>query len=208
MLDDELRALTSVEPSPEFRARVRTAVANDNPPRGIWWRPLAVAGAAVMFAAIVWATSGTWREHRDPQVAHGEAPSAPAAIARPETTVPNTRNAVNAVAPPVRSGAPEDPPVAHRHGQGRVRALQRPETTAANLPPAQIDPREAAALRQLFTTPVTVRIVEPMAGAAASGVQDDLVIPELSIAPLVIEGIEHGNRGESTQKDPEEALRR
>ena len=60
MLDHELRALLSVELSPDFEARVRTTIAAE-PARSSWlrwWLPM-LAATASLAVAIVWGIGPT-----------------------------------------------------------------------------------------------------------------------------------------------------
>jgi hypothetical protein len=194
MLDDELRALTSVEPSPEFRARVRAAVASTGrTTHAPWWRPLAVLATACIVTSIVWLTAVTWRTEPASHVAAGSR-------VHPSDNVTAPRH----IPPPDAHNAQDDRDITRASGAPRARTTRprqprehSPSTATARGISAeptrsrvQIDPREAAALRQLFTTPLAVTVVEPTAVPATSGSQSAIVIPELSIAPLEIEALE------------------
>ena len=167
MFDDELRVLVSVDPSDGFESRVRARLAAEparSTGREVELRLLAIAAAIV--AAIM---LPSWL---------GTVP--PAA---PDPSLPVPSRATWALAP-VAATLQESPlrgavavaapaPVAHRAG--------------AHTGAAQIDSREAAALRQLFSSTVRVAIVSGLEQ------QDTVVnIPQIVIEPIDVDASPEG----------------
>ena len=159
MLDNELRALVSVEPSPGFEARVRKRIA-EAPPRAAWWRwpvvSFAAVAAALMLAAVV--RFGGQSPRVDPQLAplqsqHWDATALPA-------------------------GIDMQPP--------GVRLASEPRQFRAVVLEVQINPVEADALQRLLAEPPrTATVVVAGSPVTAEPVDDPgIVIPALSIAPL------------------------
>ena len=156
MLDQELRALVSVDPSPEFEARIRTTIASQPVrSRGFrWWQPM----AAVVMLALLAIVAGRWPDDIDEVQAlrstgtwQMAAPAGAAAMHRPDRHVDAT---------PVDIGS-------------------RRKTV-------QINAAEAAALQQLLAQPPTALaiVLDETAVEPADDSATGIVIPELSIAPL------------------------
>lgn len=173
MLDDELRALVSVDHSPEFRARVRTRVAAGGPAAPRLGLRLAFAGATVAIAAlvagVVWFTEPP---HADsvPVLLTAQQPALPAA-ALSAAIVPVPPQLTGSLAP-----APS--------GRGAHMA-------ARGLPRSRVivDRAEALALQALFGA---AGALPAMNFPEPTG--DAVVIPELTIAPIVIASAEGESR--------------
>lgn len=174
MLDQELRALVSVEPSPDFEARVRTTIAGQAAPRS-WlrlWSPMSAAAGSVVIAIVLghWADSNTFVQ--DEARSHAS-------------------NATDRLLP--SSGGVADPsPLRLPVAAGTERTAPLPvvvRTTAAHSM-VQIDRAEAEALQRLFAAPPAISI---SVAAAARSASDALEIPELKIAPLTIDAPAEGD---------------
>ena len=194
-LDREIDAAVSVEPSPEFSARIRTRVAAEQVSRGWNWLPSASPGhrrsswswaggaAAVMAAvALLWLTS-------QPRPAGDQGVISSAPLRPPAALAPA---AVAAAGPP--AGAMESPvsaPVARVVvGIGRA-----PETE----PEVVISRDEAVALRELVAA-INEGRVEPSVLPDLDSPSDplepleELVVEPIALSPLVrldtIDGVE------------------
>jgi hypothetical protein len=162
-IDRELASLVYVEPSPEFRARVRMRIATEPAPRAWfpWWR-VVVAGLAavvVVIAAVVGRVSLPGNGQRSPSIARSPLPS-------------NTLAALPVRVPSSRSGA-----VIRRPSRGPEREV----LVAAS---------EVRGLRQLAAIVREGRIQfvfpdENLAGGAQEPVEDITIAP-LAIAPIEI----------------------
>jgi hypothetical protein len=160
MLDDELRALVSIDPPPGFQARVRAAIATQPAPsrwwqaRGLWLMPAAAAAVAGLAIA-------TWLK---------------APVERPrEPQVLQARAMVDAAPLPGRIG----------HRPPGV-TTSKP---AASPPAIQFDAAEGRALRALFSSAPAISIV-----TFVPPENSPIVIPEISIAPLVAADSPQGDR--------------
>ena len=166
MLDDELRVLVSVEPSPEFQARVRTRVSRE--PIGRGWLALPIWAFALAAAT---ATAG---------VVYLVLIGSPGSPASP----PALSSEQRAVFVAVSQSAVDERPVVVRE-----EAAARP-SRGTRVSPVHLDQAESRALRRLFTVPVRVVIVDGVKPT------DDLelTIPAITIAPLVAETRSEGDR--------------
>jgi hypothetical protein len=174
MLEDELRALVSVDPSPDFQARVKTRIHAAE--TSGWWVGLgspwlglrfAAVGVTVTLAAGLTTYSVLMRDGASHD-ASGEAVSASAAIAGvpvPLSTPVVARGSVQ--------GATRPPVVPQARSQTRV----------------YLDRAETLALQRLFAQ---AGALPPLEFSAPTG--ELIVIPEITIAPIVIDTISEGDR--------------
>lgn len=173
-IDQELQAALDVEPSPEFAARVRQALAGGPPPRA-WraWGLLPAAGAAVAAAALAVSISRPANDRPD-QVpllpSRSLSPiDAPAALGSRAMVSDDSERRVLARGTGLGAAA------------GSHTAVARPEGGAGIL----IDAREARALRRLMAgSPLNLET--PYEGPALSAIE---------IAPISIEPLPAGGEG-------------
>ena len=167
MIDDELRALVSVEPAADFQARVRTRIAAEPSRAAAWNMPLAMLAAAATIAAVVgpyWLTS-----------VPGQLPSA--VLQSPPITLAPAPVQMLAPAPHTA------PPVVRR----TTRAMPRTVLTATAPPAVQIDRAESAALQRLFSAPLPAAVVD--LPQPRDGFID---IPQIALEPLVVDESSEG----------------
>jgi hypothetical protein len=170
MLDQELRALVSVEPSPEFEARVRTTIAQQ-PARTTWfrwWQPAALAAVSLLILSIGLLTERQSVTPNDPA-------TTTAALDRLLPDVPLPSSSLTAHASTLRDTVH---PV--RIPTSRVSELRHAVPPRLDV---QIDRAEAEALQRLFNAPPWIA-VDVASGPTSAG--DALQIPGLSIAPVAI----------------------
>ena len=165
MLEDELRALVSQSPAPEFEARVRMRIAAQ-PAHHAWlapWRLTFAGVAAAAFALIAYLSFQ---------------PPASVAPAAPKTLDSRAAVTYSPLPDAVRPLPVMVPHVDLRHpvSFGRDVIVNRAETLA---------------LQRLFASPPLVVTREAVPGGAqtAAGVPEPIEIPELTIAPLAIEEV-------------------
>jgi hypothetical protein len=154
MIDDELQALVSVDPTPGWEARVRSRVAAaDVVGRRTLVRNLALAAAAVVSVAV---GASLWSN-----VARNSRSTEPAVLAARAVALEGWP-LLSLPARPALSALPDRP--------------ARPDLPAASA--IQVDPREARALRALFATAssMSLAVPEPRTGP--------IVVPEIAIAPI------------------------
>ena len=160
MIDDELRALISVDPTPGFSTRLRTRVASDVRMRHRRFLPqLAFAAAAVLSIA-----SGAllWRD-----------------------AAPDSRSAASSVPLEARAVAvgvwPAPPALAARPALPALGALPPAPALPARpvLAAIQFDDREARALRALFAS--TARRPLPDVPQPRT---EPIIVPEIAIQPI------------------------
>jgi hypothetical protein len=167
-LEREIETLLSVEPSPEFLARVRTRVAEE--PVQVGWRVswmVAAGGAvAVVVAIVLW-------QSREP------ASSITASEQRTQVAAVEERTASPEVAPPVRRDT--TPRVARLAPAPRANET----TSATGLVPvvAEEDGRAFDALLATIRDPDVVLVFEHEASASALSTSA-IAIPPITIEPL------------------------
>lgn len=168
MLDDELRALVSVDASPDFTARVGEAVRNDSS-RPVWAVQAAFALAAALVLA-VW-LPGFFTENR-------RAPVATTLVATP----------VGRADVPFREALTD---VRDDERRSVFAVLAAGSATGSNnqtsLAAMQIDPVERRALRALFAHPPRASYVE-----LPETPDSPLVIPAVRVQPLQVESLSEG----------------
>jgi hypothetical protein len=169
MLDDELRALVSVNPSPDFQARVRTGISRA--PARVRW--LGMPAAALALAAMVVMAVAVALVFRTGDRRHESSPS-PGLL----TTTQATAEPAGLVPPVAAHGRPQPAPVS----VSRRLADSRPDV--------QIDRAETRALHQLFASPIPIIIVDE----SEREPRGDVVIPSISIKPLTLDTRSEGDR--------------
>lgn len=171
MAEAEIRRALSVEPSPEFPAKVRARIAAE-PRRSFGWRPWLTLAAASIVVAVAALVMLELRPAK-PQVA-------PLTAAAPQPSPPQPRRAVAESLPPrvVPPALATRPSSVHR-AAAAVRA-GNDETRNEVL----IDPAQAAAISRLFA--MTQRGV-----TLPEGGDKEMVVPgELLVSPLVVEPLQ------------------
>jgi hypothetical protein len=166
-LERTLRAALSVEPSPEFQARVRTRIAEEPAPRG-WLLPsiVALAAAAAVILAVAIAAS---RSSRLP------APTVAARSPQPATAVPGVAKE------PEPARTPRVEPVRQPAAQRRVRSVNpRPATPRTD---------EAQAIRELLNAVDRGEIALAISPVARSDEDRPATIPNLAISPISISAL-------------------
>jgi hypothetical protein len=110
-IDRELASLLSVEPSPEFRARVRARIASEPAPRSwyLQWRVVGVGVAGIAVAVVIVLgraeRPGNTQKSSSPSIARLPLPSS--TLTAVPTTVPEPRAAATAVYRPSPRRQPE-----------------------------------------------------------------------------------------------------
>jgi hypothetical protein len=167
MLDHELRALVSVDPSPDFQARVRSRVGAE--PARVGW--LSVPAAALGAAAVVVVVAVV-------ALTFVFTPGVP----NPRATGGNHVMVANAVGPhaPLAGTVPVERP-------GRAPVSPAHRTQAVSFSRVQLDRDETLALQRLFASSWTRMVTD-----AAEPVHGPIVIPEIVIEPLVVDGLTEG----------------
>jgi hypothetical protein len=154
MIDDELRALVSVDPTPGWEARVRSRVAADRSvAASVLMRNVALAAAAVVAVAV---GASLWSN-----VARNSRSTEPAAL-NARAFALDGWTLLSPPAVPALPAAPALPTLPALPARGAV----------------QVDPREARALRELFATApaLSLPLPEPRTGP--------IVVPEIAIEPI------------------------
>lgn len=162
-LDAELRRLLTVDPSPEFAARVRLRVSSERMAGARWRGPLWAGGAASLAAAAVLAV--VLFEAPAPPLPLGPRASARTAVAGP---APLPDGVLQEPAEPSRT-APGRPPLA-------VRALPVPR------PEVLVDRRQRAAVDRLIDL---ARQGTTMVFRPAPAPDTDLLVVEPLAVPLI-----------------------
>ncbi len=198
-IDRALREALDVSPSPDFVARVRTRIANEPAPHGVWpstssghpelvegwnrwivWMPVAV-GAAAALALAVWLTKpAEIRQMPDTTAAAIVPPQqAPTVRLKADTTTPTTEMTATAVKHAV-SGFPSTTLGA---GGRTVRVRNEPEIL--------ISQSESAALRRLIARASEGQIVVDLSAPAPEATADaDIELKPLpEIQPIKIDPI-------------------
>jgi hypothetical protein len=170
MIDDELRVLLSVEPSPGFEAGIRNRVSVGGP--AVRWRlghPAIMALAAALVVAV--GIGLVSRSARQPDAPRAESPLVQRTAASPAAPPPVVAEST-AIVPP-RDAA-----------QSRRRTTAVVATVAdTRVPHVQIDRAESLALQRLFASPVNGTVVD----VAPSPASELLFIPPIAIEPLTLE---------------------
>jgi hypothetical protein len=178
VLDRALREALDVAPSPDFVARVRTRIASEPAPRGVFsgwmlWTPIAACATAAAIALAVWIGRPA------PQVHQGMTESI-ALVAAPEPTQTPT-------SPTVRPPSP-------LRGYGAT----RPVVASRKESEVLISPEESSALRRLIARASEGQIVVNDSPPTASELGGELKpLPEiepLKIDPIVPVNGEEGVR--------------
>ena len=162
MADDELRALLSVDPSPDFTARVRSAVRSDRP--RTTWALKATFGLAALLALAL---------------------SLPSFIER-QTHVAGSTTLVST--PLRQANIPLREAIADLR-ERQPRALVRARKALPSLVEGskiQLDPRELRALRALFADPPAAYIELPETS------DGPIVIPAVKVEPLQLDSLSGG----------------
>jgi hypothetical protein len=163
MLDHELRALVSVDPSPDFQARVRSRVAAGTARVG-WFglRAAALGAAAVVVVALTFVFAPTSRN------------------ARPITfNEPRVAHAVGRYVPLAETVSLERPAQVHP-----VSARGTPPVSAS---PVQLHRGETLALQRLFASSWHTIVTD-----ASEPAHGPIVIPEIVLEPVVMDGPTEG----------------
>lgn len=174
VLDRDIARALAVNPSPDFRARVRTAIATEPAP-GVWRFSWAVsfAGGAVVAAAILGAVV-VMRQDRSPSPRIPAPLSARAILGQP-TTLPYVAAAFRRITP----GPAE---------AGRRTRIENARTAAEFSP--LFDPRESLALRSLIAGLRDNRVdLSPLLQPGAPAPMEPRPIDHLTITPITIEPI-------------------
>lgn len=171
MLDDDLRALMSVEPSADFEARVRRGVAQDRMSAGVprWTGGMAFAAGLAIVVGL-----GTWiagRPSSEPRAAW----SAVAPTIGEATVAPDPSEPAEDIAPSTHYRRPHE-----RNGAPRRGTAGAPVAVVA-----QFDMDEARALQALLASPNMLARGDTPHGYADS-TSSELVVRELNVAPLVV----------------------
>jgi hypothetical protein len=163
-MDDELRRLVAVVPSPEFEARVRARVADIEmaSARGWWWWAATVATASLVIAAVAL----TPRRAGDERLAVTSfAPPIAALHPAWSSTVARTKATATTVAPAVMKVIVQRGQAAALIQFAALSAAGHIVEDAASGPASVVAP-EQSSLAPLTIAPVTI---EPLAPPATSG---------------------------------------
>ena len=176
-VDRELRALVSVDPSPQFLARVRTRIADEPPPAAPWFSWKLAGSIAAVAAAVVVVMLARWSSH-------DAAPRQPAPLLV-ATALPDTSTTIAGLERRAVVREPRTVPAAASH----------PESAPAAPAEVLIDAREAAALRALIAGVRAGRVdLAPILNTAAPTVMDLPPVSEIAIQPIAIDPLEQGVR--------------
>jgi hypothetical protein len=176
-LERDIERALAVDPSPEFRARVRTRIAEEPPPasRRFGWLFAGVATAALAASVVALVTL---RPNQGVEPAHGLL----MARALASTVVVPTLS-------PTLGGARRMTNVEPRTWNVEPRTTNDERSLRVPL----FDPRETMALQRLISGVRDARVdLAPLLKDAPMAPQslDDLVIPPITIEPLVPGGVE------------------
>jgi len=177
-LDRALREALDVAPSPDFVARVRTRIAGEPAPRGVFsgwmlWTPIAACATAAAIALAVWIGRPAPQDHQ-PVTERIAAVATPA----PTETATETPTETQTVTPAV--GRPPSP----LRGYGAT----RPVIASRKEPDVLISPEESAALRRLIARASEGQIVVNDSATPAPGLGGELKpLPE--VEPVKIDPI-------------------
>ena len=167
-IDRKLEQLLSVDPAPEFLARVRMQIADDEPIVARSWQALmAVAVSVLVVAAALWVSSASNEQADGPTTA--QTPASPVAEFQP-------------------AESPAVPPGTTKRTTRMTVDTSRPSTaqpTAESMPEVLISPSEAAAFEQ-FLTSARERRFEVSADSVAR-LTDTGPRTDLAIAPIAID---------------------
>jgi hypothetical protein len=175
-VDQRLRSALSVDPSPDFLARVRARIANEPEPLHWNWRGLFAIGGAIAVAAVV--ITVTTFQHQN--------------IATPrivDRAIPET----NRLETPRE---PSQPAVAETREVVVHRQRTRHKTVRLEEPEVLISAREARAFRTLFDAArvgtidlIPVLVNRPSADAMLQPSQD-IPVPAITVPPITIEPLQ------------------
>jgi hypothetical protein len=164
-LDREIEDLLSVDPSPEFVAKVRAGVAAESAPTPwlLGWR-LVAAGAACVAVAVAALTM--WPLADPPFISED--------VAKPAAPVVEVVATVPPPPPPADAAQPEPP----RRLSGVARAVESPEVLVSE--------EEIRSFRLLLAQVQQGRIPEVPKTAPGEGAGEPLGPPWIEISPVVI----------------------
>ena len=189
MLDEELRALVSVEPPQGFEARVRATIAAQ-PALSPWWQvrrfwlvPAAIATGLVIAAWLNVPVEGPKEAGllQARATAYATPSAAPVAAALPAQIA--SRSLDHGSSRSLDHGS------SRSLDHGSSRSLHRRSSASARLPVVQFDAAESRALQALFSSTPAIAIVTIVPPEDAP-----IVIPGISIAPLVAVDSKEGDR--------------
>lgn len=182
IVDRELREIMSVEPSPDFTGRVRTAVRADRTEgrSGAWWLLAAAAVLALVAGSVVLGTmSRDTMSRRD-----AGTPSAP-----PPTVV--------AEKPPRLPIAPAFTPPAERPVvRSTTREVRWPATPLAASRPSEpevlVDPRQREAIGRLLVLARGLPESREPEAKASGAILEELLVPTVIVEPLEVPALPVG----------------
>jgi hypothetical protein len=199
-----LREALDVSPSPDFVARVRTRIANEPAPRGVWsrwtlWMPVTVGAVAAAIALAVLVA----RPDRTGTAARVQPSTASAAASDVRLPAPSVREgkpgAAAATAAANVASAPATNVVSGFGRTDRAHVVSASRRTVEE-PEVLISQSESAALRRLLARASEGQIVVDVSSASIPDSSEELqpapeiVIPPLKIDPLVPVNGEEGVR--------------
>jgi hypothetical protein len=197
-IDREIQAALSVEPSPEFLARVRTRIATEPASAASWlsWKLVATGAVA---ALVVMAFVVSRPEGKPPPLA--QAPGAedlrlapPATIEQPGRT-PVPFPGASGFPPPLLPSSAE-----RRRGRAVARTLPVVSGFSRTEPEILLDPAETRALRRLIsgTREGTLDLSASLQATTPTAMDlppiSEIAIPFITIDPLTPEAGEEGAR--------------
>ena len=188
-LDRDLQALLAADPSPAFVARVRSAIAAEEPTSRPWFGAWSAVLAVAATIAVVIVTLAGYRGSRGQVV--GDRPAALAT--RP---IPNSGAAagVGLLVAGLQSRALDRLPRPSR------RIVAAPQAIASAEPEVLVDPREAAALHVLIqrmrngAIDLAPLLTRPLPAATAASEVAGIEIPVITIQPIAPDTGEQGVR--------------
>jgi hypothetical protein len=173
-LDRELASLLSVEPSPEFRARVRTRIAGEPSPRSwyLQWRVVAcgVVAAAVVIAAVVGRVSLPGNGQRPSRLVIAQSPLPSTTLTASPVAVPSPRSARAVIHRSSPTGEPEVL-VAPRDARGlrQLEALVREGRTHFVFSDEDVPAVSPAPVRDIVIAPIAIAPLEAAALSESAG---------------------------------------
>jgi len=185
VLDREIDLAVRVDPSPEFVARVRTRVADEQAPSRwrLGWYIAAAAAAAVVVGALL--LNRATAPHTESTLLASRPLSLPS-LTTPGAQLGMRNSELGMGVTPSRTAIP--------HSQFPI-----PNYAIAAVPEIIIDPREAAALHALIARARRGLDLSPIPSTPAPAAMDlppvaDIVIPPLAIEPLAPDTGAQGER--------------
>jgi hypothetical protein len=169
-IDEELRALLAVEPSPEFAVRVRERISREGTTVGSWLA--AGAWATALAAALLAVGVGLWPSSEvslspPEHVAAARVPPGPAPIVEPTDG----------------ASAPSPAPNAKMAVRGRLASASPRRVASAPEPEVLVDARQTAGIQRLFEL---VRSGADLAPADSSALHAPIAVAPLRIPDLTI----------------------